>query len=333
MAALIQRSHSRHPINEHEDIGALRRAVAELARGSALPSGEAELVANELGTNLLRHAAPGGYVLYRKTTEGIEFLSVDTGPGMRPEPTPGVAVGARSSSGGLSAGLASIRRMSVRYDCYSTPAGTVQLARLGGSAEPGGERWRYGGINVPLGDSGPSGDAWAATAGEQPSAIVVDGLGHGEEAALASRRALEHFDVRSAQDPAAFLVRAHEAMRGTRGGVAGVCVINPQTGWLTFSGVGNICGVVVVGESREHFVSQPGTLGTHLAAPAVRVRRYRWAPGATLVMSSDGIRAGWTLSEYPGLIGHDPAVIAAVLHRDFTRCTDDATVLVVRDLS
>jgi hypothetical protein len=79
--------------------------------------------------------------------------------------------------------------------------------------------------------------------------------------------------------------------------------------------------------------SYPGTLGTQLSMPKTRLQQYKWPSGATLVMCSDGIRAGWGLSAYPGLIGHDPAVIAAVLHRDFARGTDDATVLVVRDVS
>ncbi|MCX2689329.1 ATP-binding protein, partial [Pseudomonas sp. DCB_AW] len=37
----------------------------------------------------------------------------------------------------------------------------------------------------------------------------------------------------------------------------------------------------------------------------------------------------WNLQAYPGLVLRHPAVIAAVLHRDFCRGRDDVTVLVL----
>lgn len=332
---MSQRQHRRHPINAYEDVGALRRAVAELAATqSGVRTGDAELVATELGTNLLRHAAPGGYVLYRQTADGIEFVSVDTGPRMASQScTPNVGASTTPpGNGGLSAGLPTIRRIATDYDYYSNPKGTIVLARLGGSHPPNTSRLRHGGVNIPLGGAGPSGDAWAVKA-DQRAALLVDGLGHGEEAAVAAWAAVELFDQQPVTDPAEFLPRANDAMRGTRGGVVGVCVIDPDAGRLTFAGIGNITGHIVSGVDRQYLVSHPGTLGTQLSRPRVNARHYRWPPGATLVMSSDGIGEGWDLSTYPGLLRHHPVVIAAALHRDFTRSTDDATVLIVRDMS
>jgi len=329
---LIEREHRRHPINEFEDVGALRRAVAELAAlQPRLRTGEAELVATELGTNLLKHAAPGGYVLYRALSDGIELVSVDSGPGM-PE-SASVATPFELGSQGLSAGLASIQRLATEYEYFSDSSGTVVLARLGGERPRGTERWRYGGINVPLGGDGPSGDAWAVRIGRLVAAVVVDGLGHGEEAGLASQAAVEVFDERSVSDPVEFLGRAHTAMRGTRGGVAGVCVIDPEAGQLSFAGVGNIAGQIVHGSEKQYLASTPGTLGVQLAAPKVRVQHYPWSAGSTLTLFSDGLRAGLSGSAHPGLLRHHPTVIGGVFHRDFTRLTDDATVMVLRDMS
>ena len=333
MAALIPREHRRHPINASEDVGALRRAVAALSAGSGLRAGEAELVATELGTNLLEHAEAGGYVLCRPTTSGIELVSVDSGPGMNsPRVSAAAGSAARPAHVGLSAGLAGVRRMSTDYDVYSDPRGTVVLARIGGRDLPSARRWRCGGVNVPLGGSGPSGDIWAVATQDRLTALVVDGLGHGDAAAAAAAAAAASFDKRPTADPAQVLGRAHEAMRGTRGGVAAVTVIDPDAGQLTFAGVGNIAGQIGCNDSKkQHLLSHPGTLGTQLLAPKVHVRQHRWVLGATLVLVSDGIRSGWELSAYPGLREHDPVVVAAVLHRDFTRSNDDATVLVVQE--
>ncbi len=330
MAPVKLGPHHRHAVNAFEDVGALRRAVATLAAAHRdLRPGAAELIATELGTNLLKHAAPGGYVLYRQTEDGIELLSVDSGPGMRAHLAPDAA---RPRSDGLSAGLSTIRHMSTVHDCYSTTAGTVMMARLGGDSSGADGRWRHGAINVPLGGSGPSGDAWGVSSGARLAATVVDGLGHGENAAIAAAAAMTAFGQRGDGDPAAFLGRAHEGMRSTRGGVAGACLIDPDAGQVTFVGLGNVTGQIVYADrKRHHLLSRPGTLGTQLSVPSLHTEHQPWSPGTTLVMVSDGIRSGWDLLAYPGLLGHHPSVIAAVLHRDFTRQNDDATVLVVQE--
>ena len=58
---------------------------------------------------------------------------------------------------------------------------------------------------------------------------------------------------------------------------------------------------------------------------------YNWGPGSLLVLHSDGLSNRWSLDAYPGLVMRHPSVIAAVLHRDFYRGRDDATVVVVKE--
>lgn len=335
MGILIHHTHRQHPIKSPEDVGALRRAVSAIAaRQPHLGSGKAELVATELASNLLRHARPGGYVLFRPTVDGVELISVDSGPGMSSGNSPDSgSPSPEPSTSGLGAGLPSILRRATDHDCYSNAQGTVTLVRLGGSRREAVARWSYGAVNVPLGGSGPSGDAWAVRDDRLLAALVIDGLGHGEEAAVAAQAAVDSFNRSEVSDPAAFLRRAHEAMRGTRGAVAAACVIDAEKGRLTFAGAGNVMGEIVRRGQRQHLISHPGTLGTHLAPPRLQTRTYDWQPQSTVIMCTDGIHSGWAPSACPGLLDHDPAVIAAVMHRDFTRSTDDATVLVVRDVS
>jgi anti-sigma regulatory factor (Ser/Thr protein kinase) len=335
MAALRQAPHFRHSVGVDEDVGALRRAVARLtASQSDVRVGEAELVATELGTNLIRHADGGGYVLYRPVGDGIELISVDHGPGMSPADIPPPV--ARTPplppfmTGGLAAGLASIRRMAVDFDFYSTRQGTVILSRLG-ATNPAGP-WRYGAVNIPLGGIGESGDAWAVTADRSASAaLVVDGLGHGPGAAEAARAAITIFDRQPVTDLVAFVERAHQAMRSTRGGVLGVCAIGPQRHEVTYAGIGDITGMVVYGGEGRRILGRPGTLGTYQRLPNIHLQRFPWEPGATLILTSDGIHGHWGPVDYPGLLDHDPAVVAATIHRDHGRVADDATVLVVHE--
>jgi hypothetical protein len=60
---------------------------------------------------------------------------------------------------------------------------------------------------------------------------------------------------------------------------------------------------------------------------------YPWSADAVLVMHSDGLQTRWDLAKYPGLLRRHPAVIAAVLYRDFRRGRDDATVVVLGSYS
>lgn len=327
--------HRRYPVRVGEDVGELRRAVATLAASlPGLPAGDAELVATELATNILRHAG-GGYVLCQPVPGGIELIAVDRGPGLA------TAHGPRRPHRGLGVGLAGVRARTSTFDHYSSPRGTVVLARL----RPTGTRgatvagwWRWGGVNVPLGGTGNSGDAWAVTTADDGrlAAVMVDGLGHGDDAAAAAHAAITAFHQHSPTAPEGgrltdVVLRAHEAMRGTRGGVFGLCLVDPHHGRTDYTGIGNITGRVLTGSVNEHLLSPFGTLGTQLAPPTPRQTTHPWAAGATLVLCTDGIDTRWDPAIYPGLARHDPAVVAATLYREHARETDDAAVLVIQD--
>jgi anti-sigma regulatory factor (Ser/Thr protein kinase) len=333
--------HRRFAIAAEEDVGVLRRYVRTLAsRTPALPEGHAELAVTELGTNLLRHAVDG-YILVRALDGGVELISVDRGPGLphgvllagAPRPLP-----ADRPGGGLGVGLASVRRLARTFDHYTAPDGTVLLARLGVPHPSEAGPWLWGGVTVPYGGDGPSGDAWAVAAGTSLAALVVDGLGHGPEAATAARAAVAAFDQWVAADSpdgpdqrlADLLRRAHEPMRATRGGVLAACLIDPAADRLAFTGVGNVGGRIL-GGAPQRLLSQPGTVGTQLAVPRAATAAHRWTPGSVLVLTSDGVDTRWDPETRPGLTRRHPAVTAAVIHRDHARGSDDAAVLVVRD--
>lgn len=336
MGALIQQPHRRITVRSEEDAGAARRAVARIAAGlpSAGTAAEAELTATELATNLVRHATPGGYLLCRRSGDGIELISVDMGPGLPAgwlRATETAIPVLEPRAGGLGVGLAAVRRLSAVFDCYSSQAGTVILARLRGCAPSANSHFAWGAVNVPLGGSGESGDGWSVAAGRTLTAILVDGLGHGPAAAAAADAAVTAFGADPEAGPADILLRAHEAMRGTRGGVVGACAVDPSRGELSYAGLGNIGGRLLNGTTSNGLVSQDGTAGTQLAPPRPRELTFPWGPNAILMLTSDGIGRHWDLHDYPGLLRRDPAVIAATVHRDHERGTDDATILVVRD--
>lgn len=75
--------------------------------------------------------------------------------------------------------------------------------------------------------------------------------------------------------------------------------------------------------------SYNGTAGGEISK--IRELTYPWPEGAVLVMHSDGLTTHWKLSQHPGLIRKHTSLIAGILYRDYSRGTDDVTVLVARE--
>jgi Stage II sporulation protein E (SpoIIE) len=157
--------------------------------------------------------------------------------------------------------------------------------------------------------------------------LVADGLGHGPDAARASRAAIRVLEDRPDDEPAATIQSCHRALAPTRGAAVAVAKIAPDK--VGFAGVGNIACRIEAGAVRRQLVSHNGTLG-HMMR---RVQQFDFPlpTDALLMFHSDGLATHWNLADYPGLLGRHPGVIAGVLYRDHERGRDDVTVLVVRN--
>jgi hypothetical protein len=157
---------------------------------------------------------------------------------------------------------------------------------------------------------------------------AVDGLGHGVEAAAASRKAVEILGA-NAEEPLIPLVnRCHQALRRTRGAVLSIAAISAAEGMMQWTAIGNVEAVLFRAgpESRRESVSpRSGVVGYQL--PPLRTAAHAIAPGDVLVFATDGIRenfaAAMRLNLSPQEAAHD------ILHR-FGKDSDDALVLVAR---
>jgi hypothetical protein len=159
--------------------------------------------------------------------------------------------------------------------------------------------------------------------------IVADGLGHGVQASEASVAAIGTIDPKGNGDLAARLRVMHDGLRHTRGAAAAIAEICARPPCVKFAGIGNISGTIYRPGATRHTVSLNGTLGHE--ARTFREYSYPWESDAMFVMHSDGLGTHWSLDDYRGLQQRHPAVVAAVLYRDFSRHRDDVTVVVGRE--
>jgi hypothetical protein len=182
-------------------------------------------------------------------------------------------------------------------------------------------------VCTPILDEDHVGDSWGtAQFGDTVAMMVADGLGHGQEAEEASRRAVALFQAAPENSPQHILQQANEALRGGRG--AAVAVARVQGTEVRYAGVGNVAGSVVEGSTSRHMVSHNGIVGHQM--PRTQEFTYPWSDRSVLVMASDGVKSQWRLDGYPGIFRRHPALIAATIWRDFSRGRDDATVLVAQ---
>jgi anti-sigma regulatory factor (Ser/Thr protein kinase) len=321
-------------IAERSQIGEARRQAAAMAASlgfGADAAGRVALAVTEAATNVVRHAGSGEILLRplgRDGAAGIELIALDRGPGMA-----NVAASRRdghSTAGSPGQGLGAIGRAALELEIWSQPGkGTVLRCELwpdGARPERGLDA---GAVGVAKPGEAVSGDDWMLVSGRGRHALlVVDGLGHGPDAAAAARAATGAF-ARSEGSAAELLGVLHDALRSTRGAAAAVALMQPAKRVLDYAGVGNV-SAAVSGEGRvRHLVSHNGILGH--GAPRMRELAYPFPAGALLVMHTDGVATHWDLGKYAGLESKHPAVVAAVLYRDHLRGSDDATVVVVRN--
>ncbi|WP_250847016.1 ATP-binding SpoIIE family protein phosphatase [Aquisphaera insulae] len=328
-------------INEPSMVGESRRTATSLAGRLGFDEtgrGRVALVATEAATNLHKHAG-GGEILLQGLEDGavggVEILALDRGPGM--------ADVARclgdgySTAGSSGTGLGAMQRLVPDFDIHSGPGiGSVVLARLWADTD-GGRReapaLQYGAVSVPLAGEEVCGDSWAIehVAGRS-LVMVVDGLGHGPQAADAAREAVRVFGLAAATvGPADYIREAHAALRSTRGAALAVAQIDHERGEVRYAGVGNIAGAVLDANHEvrtTHMVSHNGTVGHTIRK--VQEFSYAWSPGSLLVMHSDGLVTHWQLDHRAGLRVKHPGVAAGSLYRDFKRGRDDVTIVVAR---
>jgi len=158
---------------------------------------------------------------------------------------------------------------------------------------------------------------------------VIDGIGHGDEAAAAARVA-ERAIASCPQDPLGTLVmRCHEALRHTRGVVLSIACINLRRASLSWLGIGNVRALVHhrgVPPTREELLLRAGVVGGS-GLPNLQVSDISLRELDTLIFATDGIRPQFADAR---LFAGSPQTVADGILADYCHGGDDALVLVAR---
>ncbi len=176
-----------------------------------------------------------------------------------------------------------------------------------------------------------SGDRYVVKTVAQRTLIgVIDGVGHGPEAALAAEAAVEILDTFAGESVSLLLRRCHERLRTTRGAAITLIVVDTTANAAEWVGAGNVAAVVSLTESpgKKHcreLLIRSGIAGSLL--PSTDALSLTLRRGDTVVVATDGVRPTFI----DGVGAGGPAQrLAEKLLAKYGNSHDDALVLVAR---
>ena len=162
---------------------------------------------------------------------------------------------------------------------------------------------------------------------------VIDGLGHGEEAARAAQVAREAVCDAAGADIIALAHRCHRALACTRGAALALAYVSTSANTLTWLGVGNVEGRLITGNQQTRPPSgnvslrlRRGVIGHRL--PAIGTATLDIHRGDVLILSTDGITR---FAEALDVSGSSQRIAERILAEHWS-VADDGLVLVLRYL-
>jgi phosphoserine phosphatase RsbX len=175
------------------------------------------------------------------------------------------------------------------------------------------------------------GDLHVVAPGAQTVLVaVIDGIGHGSEAAAAARAAAAVLCQHADEPLIPLMRRCHEELRRTRGVVLSMASFDLPSNTMVWLGVGNVEGALFRADrranpTRDSLVLRGGVVGYQI--PPLRTSEHRVEAGDVLVFATDGVRSEFT--EYSPL-GRDMQEVADTMLVRYGKETDDAMVLAAR---
>ena len=192
---------------------------------------------------------------------------------------------------------------------------------------------RWGVAEASLPNEPESGDRYVVQPCDDSLLLaVVDGTGHGAEAAAAATTAAATLKSFAHESPIALMLRCHEKLKGTRGAVMTLVFVHVSDRTLTWLGVGNVEAVVCHesgGTIRtiDRVLLRAGVIGYQL--PVLRAETLPLRPRDTVILATDGVKPGF---EEALDVSGDPQAVAEEILARHGGVGDDALVLVARYL-
>jgi len=216
------------------------------------------------------------------------------------------------------------------FEMYSIPSwGSIFLCRVYLLPAPLHENIQFRSLVVSKDGEICCGDGfYAKQSSKEIILLTADGLGHGVEARIAVRTAIDVFKASNETEPVEILRTLHAGIKKTRGMVATVSTYNTDSKKFCTAGVGNISSKFY-SPAIKNLISYNGIVGMNMPT-TMSTQEMTIENVQIVVICSDGIRTRWDGSRYPLITKYDLSLLAAAIYKDNGRRTDDMSVYVLR---
>lgn len=162
------------------------------------------------------------------------------------------------------------------------------------------------------------------------SVTVVHGLGYGADALQLTAEIHRAANAYMRAPPGIAANHARNAMNipDDSNLVLAVANIDTEAGRIRLTGMASMVATVVTPTAMQRPFSRPDD-----SPDDIMTAELEWPAGALLILHCGDVNPDWQLDDYPGLAASHPAMIAAVLYRDFATERGSATVLACRRTS
>lgn len=159
---------------------------------------------------------------------------------------------------------------------------------------------------------------------------AIDGLGHGSEALEVSKRAWAVLNTFTGQSLISILETCHKELKRSRGAVISLAMIDIWERTMTWTGVGNVEGVLYRADEQEYLgkesiILRGGVVGYKL--PFLKASMVSISEGDTLIFTSDGIKKNYFESVD---VYKSPSEIVKSIAANHIDPSDDSLILVAR---
>jgi anti-sigma regulatory factor (Ser/Thr protein kinase) len=320
------------PINDEYSIYPLLRFADELGKTIGLnkvQKGETEIALKELISNVLKHGGGKGIARLRIDKSQIPQLEIeveDWGKGIL-DVYKVLDDGYSTGGGGIGGGLPAVNRLMDSFKLISRPNGgayfrAVKMASPENLASD--SIWRFSVYSQPRVSEEENGDGYFLRRGGKNTVVaLIDGLGHGIEAHYATQLALSNIEKFHHWNEEDLIQLLHEKLHNTRGVVIGILKTYDALGYVRYTGIGNIFGVIV-GKKNVSFLNYNGTVGSRLRK--LKSIEYPMENDAIVALHSDGISMSWLERFYEVWKGNLQSFTRDIIQK-FGRKNDDATII------
>jgi anti-sigma regulatory factor (Ser/Thr protein kinase) len=295
---------------------------------------EIALVVTELASNLTRHAG-GGHIgiaqIFSGEQVGLEIQSSDNGPGIH-DTIEALADG-YSTVGGLGLGLGTVQRLTDGVEICKIPSGGTRILcrrwQHGPISQTAAHALQFGVATRAYSQLPENGDSYIVKEWARHALVgVVDGLGHGSFAQVASQTAVDYLEQHADLPLEELFSGVGRACRATRGVAMALASFDLALNQLTMASVGNI-EVRLLGSLERSFPAiRRGIVGLHDTRPFPT--QHAWTPNSVLIMHSDGVRRDWNSDDYRNENRRPADQVAHKMLEHLGRLDDDATVVVAQ---